>query len=138
MLLPLLRPLDADPDREFRVDLFPPASLETVGVVRRLLRDMLTATGADPDGPCLILSELLANALLHGDGAPSVALELRCGRIYIAVTDGSTAPPARPEPDVARTCGRGLDLVAALADDWGVELIGVCGKAVWAVAAVDR
>ncbi|MFJ4671962.1 ATP-binding protein [Kitasatospora purpeofusca] len=138
MLLPLLRPLDADPHREFRVDLFPPASLQVVGVVRRLLRDMLVTAGADPDGPCLILSELLANALLHGAGAPTVSLELRCGRLWIAVADGSTAAPVGPEPDVARTCGRGLDLVAALADDWGVELIGVCGKAVWAVAAVDR
>ncbi|KOV24955.1 hypothetical protein ADK60_23455 [Streptomyces sp. XY431] len=133
-----MRPLDADPDREFRVDLFPPASLQTVGAVRRLLRDLLVTAGADPDAACLILSELLANALLHGAGAPTVSLELRCGRLYIAVADGSTAAPVRPEPDVARTCGRGLDLVAALADDWGVELIGVCGKAVWAVAAVDR
>ncbi|MEV0189088.1 ATP-binding protein [Kitasatospora purpeofusca] len=99
---------------------------------------MLIATGVDPDGPCLILSELLANALLHGAGAPGVALELRCGRLCVAVTDRSTTAPTGPEPDVARTCGRGLDLVAALADDWGVELIGVCGKAVRAVAAVDR
>ncbi|MFC5662988.1 ATP-binding protein [Kitasatospora misakiensis] len=138
MVLPLLRPLDADAVGEFRLDLFPPAAPEVVGVLRRLLREMLTVVGADPDGPCLILSELVTNALLHGAGAPSVVLELRCGRLYIAVADGSTAVPRRREPDVARTCGRGLDLVAALADDWGVELIGVCGKAVWAVAAVDH
>ncbi|MGV9265492.1 ATP-binding protein [Kitasatospora sp. NPDC003701] len=136
MLLPLLRPLDADPASDFRLDLFPPALLGIVGALRRLLRDTLHALDLDPDAPCLILSELVTNALVHGDGPPTVVLELRCGRLYIAVSDASVAPVVRPAPNDARTSGRGLDLVGALADEWGVELIGSYGKAVWAVVAV--
>ncbi|WP_406200748.1 ATP-binding protein [Kitasatospora sp. NBC_01560] len=136
MLLPLLRPLESDPVREFRLDLFPPAVPEIVGALRRLLRDTLRTLGLDADAPCLILSELVTNALLHGDGPPTVVLELRCGRLYIAVSDASCAPVVRPAPDGARTSGRGLDLVDALADEWGMEFIGSYGKAVWAVATV--
>ncbi|MFF1904231.1 ATP-binding protein [Kitasatospora sp. NPDC058218] len=136
MLLPLLRPVDSDPAVEFRLDLFPPALPEIVGALRRLLRDTLRSIDLDPDAPCLVLSELVTNALVHGDGPPTVVLELRCGRLYIAVSDASAAPVVRPDPNDSRTSGRGLDLVAALADEWGVKLIGSYGKAVWAVVAV--
>ncbi|MFJ3788051.1 ATP-binding protein [Kitasatospora sp. NPDC090091] len=137
MSLPLLRPPSADPTREFRLDLFPPAVPEIVGVLRRLLRDTLRGLGLDADPACLILSELVTNALVHGVGAPAVVVELRGGRLHIAVSDASPAPVARPAPDVSRTSGRGLDLVDALADEWGVELIGSYGKAVWAISAVS-
>ncbi|MFJ9951404.1 ATP-binding protein [Kitasatospora sp. NPDC091207] len=136
MLLPLLRPVDSDPAVEFRLDLFPPALPEIVGALRRLLRDTLRSLRLDPEAPCLILSELVTNALLHGDGPPTVVLELRCGRLYIAVSDASAAPVVRPAPDDSRTSGRGLDLVGALADEWGVKPIGPYGKAVWATITV--
>ncbi|MFD9594759.1 ATP-binding protein [Kitasatospora sp. NPDC059973] len=136
MLLPLLRPVDSDPAVDFRLDLFPPALPETVGALRRLLRDTLRSLGLDSDAPCLILSELVTNALVHGEGPPTVVLELRCGRLWIAVSDAGTAPILRPRPDDSRTSGRGLDLVGVLADEWGVKLIGTYGRAVWAAVAV--
>ncbi|WNM47056.1 ATP-binding protein [Kitasatospora sp. CM 4170] len=98
---------------------------------------MLGSVGLDHDAPCLILSELVTNALVHGGGAPAVVLELRGGRLYITVSDASPVPVVRRAPDDARTGGRGLDLVDALADEWGVELIGSYGKAVWAISAVS-
>ncbi|MBO1413899.1 ATP-binding protein [Streptomyces sp. FH025] len=105
-----------------------------VGPIRRLLRDVLDTMGLDPDSACLILSELVTNALVHGEGRPSVALELWCGKLYITVCDASGNPLQRQDPDDSRASGRGLDIVEALSDEWGVELIGSRGKAVWAVA----
>ncbi|MFG3050967.1 ATP-binding protein [Kitasatospora sp. NPDC048239] len=109
---------------------------EIVGTLRRLLRETLQIIGRGADVPCLLLSELVTNALVHGDGAPTVVLELRAHKLYITVSDASAAPILRPVPDDTRTSGRGLDLVDSPADEWGVELIGSYGKAVWAVAAV--
>ncbi|GAA2810892.1 MULTISPECIES: ATP-binding protein [Kitasatospora] len=137
MSLPCLRPPSAESAGEFRLDLFPPTAPQVAGVLRRLLRDMLGSVGLDHDAPCLILSELVTNALVHGGGAPAVVLELRGGRLYITVSDASPVPVVRRAPDDARTGGRGLDLVDALADEWGVELIGSYGKAVWAISAVS-
>ncbi|MFE2723252.1 ATP-binding protein [Kitasatospora sp. NPDC059327] len=65
-----------------------------------------------------------------------MVLELRRGRLHIAVADASLAPLVRPVPNHSRTSGRGLDLVDVLADEWGVERIGPYGKAVWATIAV--
>ncbi|MEU9131613.1 ATP-binding protein [Kitasatospora sp. NPDC048540] len=122
-------PVEAPPG--FRFDIRPAATPAGVGAVRRLLRDALTAAGADPDTPCLLLSELLTNAVLHG-AAASVVMELRDGRVLIVVADHSPAPVERLPESTVRTGGRGLALVEALADVWGVAPFGACGKAVWA------
>ncbi|MFI6449274.1 ATP-binding protein [Kitasatospora sp. NPDC050543] len=133
MLLPLVRPPgDAAPD-EFRLDLFLPAVPQSVPAVRHLLRDLLAALGLDSDTACLLLSELLSNAIRLG-GFPTVTLELRSKTLYIAVADHvpGTVTAQRTGPD--GTSGRGLFLVEALADEWGVKDIGPYGKAVWATA----
>ncbi|MQS13034.1 ATP-binding protein [Streptomyces kaniharaensis] len=109
-----------------------------VGPIRRLLRDALRIIGLDPDSACLIVSELVTNALLHGEGQPTVVLELRGGRLHITVSDSSGNPLRRQAPDDSRTSGRGLDIVDALSESWGVEAIGSHGKAVWAVTKVGH
>ncbi|CAL2060608.1 MULTISPECIES: ATP-binding protein [Streptomyces] len=83
----------------------------------------------------LCATELLTNVIEHvGDGTPvRVRIVDRSGpdRARIEVTD----PDPRGMPTVlsaAETaeCGRGLVLVAALAERWGVE-VGPGGKTVW-------
>ncbi|GGV23916.1 hypothetical protein GCM10010495_44480 [Kitasatospora herbaricolor] len=128
----LTPPVGAPPG--FRFDIRPTATPDGVGTVRRLLRDALVAVHLDPDTPCLLLSELLTNALVHGDTA-SVIMELRAGRLLIAVADHSPARVERLPECSERTSGRGLALVEALADAWGVSPFGAGGKAVWATVA---
>ncbi|MFC6594063.1 ATP-binding protein [Kitasatospora paranensis] len=133
----MLPPPMTSPDTRlpgFSFDIRPAANPGSVGTVRRLLRDALVAVGSDPATPCLLLSELLTNALLHGRAA-SVALELRQGRLLMAVTDRSPAPVEVPPESATRTTGRGMTLVEALADAWGVVPLGASGKTVWAVVA---
>ncbi|MEF9883960.1 ATP-binding protein [Streptomyces sp. P9-A4] len=83
-----------------------------------------------------LVAELATNAATHGRVAGRsfrLALLDREGVLRIEVTDtrGERLPraePASPEGD----SGRGLLLVEALADRWGVDLGPVPGKTVWA------
>lgn len=81
----------------------------------------------------LLSSELVTNALLHtGQGAVFDAALTADLRLRIEVQDGAARLPGRrrdPEAEYA-TSGRGLVLVEALADSWGVQLRGD-GKVTW-------
>ncbi|WNM35462.1 ATP-binding protein [Streptomyces sp. Li-HN-5-11] len=54
------------------------------------------------------------------------------GRLRVSVTDANDALPTLCEASPEDESGRGLALVAALADDWGAEpRPGGIGKTVW-------
>jgi anti-sigma regulatory factor (Ser/Thr protein kinase) len=82
----------------------------------------------------VLVSELVTNAVLHGE--PDIHLQLRLTRpgIGVAVTDrGSSWPvvPGAPFGTTARS-GRGLLIVNALATQWGVRPSDPPpGKVVW-------
>ncbi|MER6302288.1 ATP-binding protein [Kitasatospora sp. NPDC001539] len=112
-----------------------PADLVAVGAVRHRLRTALSHWGVPElsDTAELLSSELVTNALLHtGKGAVFDAVLGTDSRLRIEVQDGASRLPGRrrdPEPEYA-TSGRGLLLVEALADSWGVQLKGD-GKITW-------
>jgi len=87
-----------------------------------------------------VLAELVGNAIRHADPLPGgvvrVAWRLRpAGErqvIEIRVTDGGAdLTPAVRAIDLEASDGRGLTIVSALADRWGVERDGL-GQSVWA------
>lgn len=85
------------------------------------------------DTAALLVSELVTNAVQHTGGAPWLTVLLGDGRLRCSVHD--TEPAAMPEPSTALVGGdgeggRGLQLVDALAVDWGVEHEPT-GKSVW-------
>ena len=135
MLLPVMRRPGDGPVFGFRFDLSMPPTPGAIRIVRHLLRDALSIGGLDPDGPCLVLSELLTNALIHG-GPPTVLLELSSGRLHIAVADPGTGRVEAMPASGSRGGGRGLFLVNALADRWGVRAPSAGGKTVWCHLAV--
>ncbi|MFS8479331.1 MAG: ATP-binding protein [Micromonosporaceae bacterium] len=88
-----------------------------------------------------VAAELVGNAVRHAAPLPGgvvrVAWRLWSGEVEVRVTDGgsqSSAPHIRDarvdDPD-----GRGLTIVAALANRWGVERDGL-GQSVWARLSV--
>lgn len=91
----------------------------------------------------LVVAELTANAVLHGRVPGrcfrlTLAFDPAAGRLHVEVTDarGDFAPrllPADTGPDALRTGGRGLALVAALADHWDTVPYPPNGKTVRAV-----
>lgn len=85
----------------------------------------------------LLIAELTANAALHGrvrGRQAHLAVRLDAGELWIEVTDarGDRWPKPQHGEDEGES-GRGLLLVEALADDWGVRPHHPGGKTVWAV-----
>lgn len=78
----------------------------------------------------LMVAELVTNAVIHAGSEPEVAVILRRDAIRVEVADASTVPPRPRQPDVDGPGGRGLHLVEAFSDAWGVEVLDD-GKVVW-------
>ncbi|MFI5571496.1 ATP-binding protein [Streptomyces sp. NPDC051740] len=99
-----------------------------------------TDTGVDADEAStvsLLIAELTANAALHGrvQGRNArLVLTLTPTVLRIEVTDARGDRRPVPTPDTERDdeSGRGLLLVASLADAWGCESHHPGGKTVWA------
>ena len=86
--------------------------------------------GQDQDLAVLLVSELATNAIIHVGRPFKVTVALSPARIWVGVDDPS---PLRPEPgpiDFSATSGRGLFLVAAMANRWGIEPTPA-GKRAW-------
>ncbi|GGW55861.1 hypothetical protein GCM10010340_38090 [Streptomyces griseoloalbus] len=95
------------------------------------------ATDDDTATVSLLIAELTANAALHGrvrGRNARLALTLTPTTLRIEVTDarGEHLPVRTPEADADGESGRGLLLVASLADAWGCESHHPGGKTVWA------
>ena len=83
------------------------------------------------DDALVVLTELIVNAVQHGTGPVELRLAgTRMGGLRVEVDDSGGGTVATREPDL--TGGRGLRLVDALTESWGVEP-QAHGKMVWAV-----
>lgn len=109
-----------------------PARLESATQARRFAEQTLVTWGCPElaDTALLLVSELVVNAVSHASSTATVHLTLADGVLRVAVDDSSSVVPAPQvaSPDDAN--GRGLMIVAALADRWGVESTAT-GKTVW-------
>ncbi|SDH57915.1 ATP-binding protein [Nonomuraea jiangxiensis] len=103
-----------------------------VGKARSLVRTELTGWVPERaiDDCLLIVSELVTNAVRHGGSAYALRLELREDRLYGEVFDPGDGVPHQRTPDIDAISGRGLQIVAAVADAWGVTSANG-GKIVW-------
>jgi anti-sigma regulatory factor (Ser/Thr protein kinase) len=91
----------------------------------------------------LALSEVVTNAILHGKPPLSVRLRGTMQHPRVEVRDGSSEPPAIPDPEhefdtfeEITTFGRGLSIVARSSEAWGAER-EPDGKLVWFVPSAD-
>ncbi|MFG2194248.1 ATP-binding protein [Streptomyces sp. NPDC048639] len=91
------------------------------------------------DNVTVVMSELIANAVLHASGEGGhilVALSLGT-RLRAEVTDADFLhEPALQFSGATDEGGRGLLLVHALSADWGVRSYPPLGKTVWAEFAL--
>lgn len=108
-----------------------------VGLARGELRKALDGweLAGIQDSALLVLSELLTNAVRHAHASPGREIETRYlrtnGGVRIEVHDAAGDLPRLMAVDLDSPSGRGLALVAALADRWDVSARVGPGKSVW-------
>ncbi|MFE3378576.1 ATP-binding protein [Streptomyces anulatus] len=124
-----------------------------VGQARHRMREQLRGNGVSDavvDDAVLILSELLSNACRHGrplgrhadvgDGDIRAAWRVdTAGALTVEVTDGGG--PTRPvpaTPSVTARGGRGLNIISALAQEWGVRDDSSGEVTVWALVSSKK
>lgn len=99
---------------------------------RAALRDLLAGSAfaqRDDDG-ALAVSELVTNAVLHGREPIVLRLARSEECLRVEVEDGSPVSPSFSMLDPTAVTGRGLMLISAASDRWGVEPVAG-GKQVW-------
>ncbi|REF00399.1 ATP-binding protein [Thermomonospora umbrina] len=110
-------------------------------LTRRALFLWRAEAPADVDDVVLMVDELVANAIIHGGGRVLLRLRLDGSALTCEVADDSPLIPRRARRDAGpgdwAETGRGLLLVAALADDHGTRPHGR-GKAVWFTRPLSR
>ncbi|MGM9470247.1 ATP-binding protein [Streptomyces murinus] len=115
-----------------------PRRARAAAQARRVLETVSPAGSAASDTAALLLSEVVSNAVRYAQGATievAVARDDADGTVTAAVFDsaasmGRGARRGDAPLDELET-GRGLDLLDALAADWGVTTVGDLGKWVW-------
>ena len=105
---------------------------EAAPEARTLLRRMLAGGPfADRlDDAQLAASELVTNAVLHGRQPLFIEVAVTADVLRVEVGDGSPVSPSFSMLDPTAVTGRGLMLISAASDRWGVEPLPE-GKVVW-------
>jgi hypothetical protein len=114
-------------------------SSDAPGRARRLVAQALAQwewTG-DHQAAVLIVNELSANAVVHARSPLWVCVTRRDDLVRISVADLDPGGPILLDPSRYEASGRGLGIVAALADRWGHD-IDARGKEVWAEIHLGR
>jgi len=79
----------------------------------------------------LLVSELVSNAVKTGAAPVTLGLDIHHDWLGLSVHDRDPGWPVMLDPDPADTHGRGLRIVQALTEAWGVEPASDGGKTVW-------
>jgi hypothetical protein len=117
---------------------FEPVSA-SVPAARRFVRRALTELGADDYefAAAQIVSELATNAVIHARSGFTVSLALEGDLLRLAVTDSSARMPMAKNHSRQATTGRGIGMVASIAEHWGVDPLPT-GKTVWVLIGAIR
>lgn len=113
--------------------------LSSVGQARRFVRGALIDLGVEEMEfeAAQLVSELATNSVIHAGTPFDVQLDHDGRLLRIAVSDASPRGPVAKSHSAQATTGRGLKLVATLADQWGTEA-RPDGKTVWCTLRLGR
>jgi anti-sigma regulatory factor (Ser/Thr protein kinase) len=114
------------------------ATLDAVALSAQAARSVVHGVCADARVPdpvtetaLLLVSEVVTNAITHGDGRPVVEVDVSSDRMRVCVTDGSEGVPSVQPQDETSEHGRGMFIVDSLASRWGVSPLAPTGKSIW-------
>lgn len=105
---------------------------------RRFVSDAVVDVPSDvSETIALIASELATNSVRHAATAFQIRVQTLPDRVHLEVEDDGEGQPVVRSPGPTDTSGRGLQIVQALADAWGViPKPESTGKTVWATIAL--
>jgi anti-sigma regulatory factor (Ser/Thr protein kinase) len=96
-----------------------PGEPQAAGMARALVQETLSTWSVAQDA-ALVTSELVTNAVEHGEGSVDLELAVDDHRVRISVTSGATAKePRRATATSDDEGGRGLAIVEQLGEQWG-------------------
>jgi anti-sigma regulatory factor (Ser/Thr protein kinase) len=100
------------------------ASEESVGAARRFVIGTIADVTVElQDSIAVMVSELSTNALVHATGGFEVTVDRSDGGVVVSVGDWGDGTPVLQSPDSSEPHGRGLRIVNALSDEWGVSSV---------------
>jgi two-component sensor histidine kinase len=112
-----------------------PKRTTSVAAARRFVAEALPRIPTEAgETLALLVSELVTNAIVHAESEVKVTVtySMTSGRVRVEVDDRSLTRPVELRPSSTTPHGRGVQLVSALSDAWGVqEAKGRAGKTVW-------
>ncbi len=86
----------------------------------------------------VMVSELATNSVQHARSDFLVRVKRGDDRVRVEVSDLGSGEPALRSPQPREVAGRGLRIVGALSDDWGVTVTPPAGKLVWFTVQLPR
>lgn len=88
----------------------------------------------------LLSSELLANAVLHGSAGRAIHLWFHHTEdvVRVSVSDSVPDRPVVLHPELVALAGRGMTIVEAMSNRWGVDGLSGGGKTVWFEIDLDQ
>jgi anti-sigma regulatory factor (Ser/Thr protein kinase) len=114
-----------------------PAEASSVAAARHFVRETLSDHSSDlREVSELLASELATNSVLHAQTAFEVAIRVTRREVRVEVRDSGSGRPTVRSPTAEERSGRGLRIVEAMANSWGV-VPGPTGKVVWFTLPVE-
>jgi anti-sigma regulatory factor (Ser/Thr protein kinase) len=108
-----------------------PASLAAVTQARAYVNEQMRGSSSNAaDVAKLLVSELASNAVTHARTPFTVSVQRNGTRTRVEVSDTGAGQPCLRPVDPLASNGRGLQLLGALAESWGIDRNGG-GKSVW-------
>lgn len=116
-----------------------PSSVHSPSAARAFACDLVERGHARVrvDDVALVVSELVTNAVVHGDGDITLDVVVRPDTVHVEVRDREPRLPQPTDAPFDAESGRGLQLVSKVATRWGARR-DAPGKVVWADLAGRR
>ena len=127
-----MRPVSGKPVAQ-RLNLALASSTDAPRQARQAISELLAGSGRTDLGAdaAVLVSELVTNAVLHASGPITISAAYLDSILRVEVHDTDTRPlPALRKPSASDKTGRGLHLVALLADRWAI-VPTPAGKTIW-------
>jgi anti-sigma regulatory factor (Ser/Thr protein kinase) len=108
-------------------------SKESISAARRFVTRIISDAPVEArESVAVMVSELSTNALVHAASGFDVVVDRSGETVLVAVTDWGGGAPELRSPKSTEPHGRGLRIVEALSDEWGiVSTSGGVKKTIW-------